>query len=797
MMRFLLTSLALAGLCCFASAAHAQKPPEVGYIFPSGGKAGTTVEVRLGGYDWTPDMDYFVHDPRVKLIPSGPPGPILIAGPPYWFGAKGRLGQPPLPREVAAKLVIPVDMPAGRINWQAANANGGTSTGTFIVSHGTEVIEDERRNTPQVLPALPLAVSGRVQKIEEIDRYRFSVTKDGPVTCEVQSRRIGGNFLAVLAVHDDKGQLIADVTGTSLADPALTFAAKAGVNYVVSVHDIDFGGDRCYVYRLSLTAGPRVLAAIPAAGRRGETREVEFVGCGVASGAPKLESIRKPVAFPNSPTGSFDYRLDTAFGSAPPFALQLSDLPEAVATPRQNKLTLPGGVTGVLDQAGVEDRHTFEGKKGEVWSLSLSAKAIGSPLDVSLVVLSADGKELVRSDDLPGTTDAALDFTAPADGSYQVVVNDMAGQSGTRAAVYHLTARPVTANFTLQLPVQQMNVPLGGKFDLALKAVRSGGFKGPIAITVKGLPAGVTAPPNLVIAADKADLVIPLTAANDTGTGAGFISVEGTATVGTASVTHPALAKAAGNLSPRIPDEGQLSTILLTTTIKAPFKGRPVDADTGRKVHRGTTFPAEVIVERTDGFQGEVVLQMSSRQSYQMHGITGGEAVVPPGVGKVLYPCFMPEWLETSRTSRVGMIGVAKIPDPKGKVRHVVVEMTGFITMTMEGALLKVSHEDRELTLPAGQPFDVRLKVSRLTKLSEPVKLELRLTEEQSGHFKADSVVVPVGREDAVFRITPTAGLIGEHTFTIRGTAIQDGKYPVVSEATITVEFTPATGKPR
>src|SRR5262249_15364525 len=152
---------------------HAQKPPEAGYIFPSGGKAGTTVEVRLGGYDWTPDMEFFTLDSRIKLTPTAAPGPILIPGPPYWFGAKGRLTQLPLPREVPAKLVIPPDFPPGPIYWQAANANGCTSAGVFMVGTGTEVTEDERRKEPQLLATLPVTVSGRIMKIEEVDRYRF------------------------------------------------------------------------------------------------------------------------------------------------------------------------------------------------------------------------------------------------------------------------------------------------------------------------------------------------------------------------------------------------------------------------------------------------------------------------------------------------------------------------------------------------------------------------------------------------------------------------------------------------
>jgi hypothetical protein len=112
--------------------------------------------------------------------------------------------------------------------------------------------------------------------------------------------------------------------------------------------------------------------------------------------------------------------------------------------------------------------------------------------------------------------------------------------------------------------------------------------------------------------------------------------------------------------------------------------------------------------------------------------------------------------------------------------------------MTIEGALLKVSAEDNDLTVPAGKPFDVRLQVSRLSKLAEPVRLELRLTEGLTGKLKAKPVTVPVKKEKVVFLITPAADLRGLHTITIRATALQDGKYPAISEATVAVELAPA-----
>src|SRR5262245_45941620 len=110
----------------------ARKAPEVGYVYPPGGKAGTTVNAQLGGFDWTPDLQFFVSDPRVKVELLGPPGPVLVPPPPYWFGPKAYITASPLPREIPGRLTLPADLPAGPIRWQVANANGpGAGAGVF------------------------------------------------------------------------------------------------------------------------------------------------------------------------------------------------------------------------------------------------------------------------------------------------------------------------------------------------------------------------------------------------------------------------------------------------------------------------------------------------------------------------------------------------------------------------------------------------------------------------------------------------------------------------------------------
>ena len=186
---------------------------------------------------------------------------------------------------------------------------------------------------------------------------------------------------------------------------------------------------------------------------------------------------------------------------------------------------------------------------------------------------------------------------------------------------------------------------------------------------------------------------------------------------------------------------------------------------------------------------------MAAQQSYQVQGIRGPDFRVPPGAKRAFYPCFMPEWLETTRTSRMILIAVVNVPDPRGNVRHLVTDVQGRITMSIEGALLKVSARAGELTVRPGREVLLPVKVARSPRLTGPVKLELVLPGELKGFLKMEPVVLQPGRTEAVLRIRTTDGprLIGEQVLTIRATAKQPGDLLVQSEAE--VPFTATSGK--
>lgn len=764
-------------LLALASPAAAQLPPGADcYCWPPGAKAGQAVEVLFGGSDWTPDVQFFCSDPRVKLEQLAPPGEVLVPEPPYWFGIKSFDNDPKLPREVPVRLTLPADLPPGPVRWRVANANGAATGGVFVAGNGVEVTEEEDRKGPQTLSTLPVTINGRLRRIEEIDEYEFVATETGLVTADLFARRIGNTFNGVIRISEG-GITLCDAVDTEGTDPTLTFAVEKGKRYTVAVREVDHRGYRNFTYRLALSTGPRVVAAVPAAGRVGDRRVVEFVGYGVATGAAKLERVSAEVEFPKFAGTPFEYRLETPIGTTP-VTLPVGDLPERVESDGR-KLPGPCGVTGRFDNRGERHEYTFSGRKAEVWELSVFAERLGSPIDATLAVVGPDGKPIAANDDTEAT-DPRLTVTLPSDGEYRVVVRDLSGKQPDPSFVYRLVVTKPAGGFALKT-AGVVSVPIGGKGTLAVQVSRVGGFKEPIALSITGLPDGVSVPKELVIAAGATSATIPLECAATTGTVTAFVTVTGTATIDDRPVTATAVA-------------AEHSSVLLATTMKPPFKVKSPEADGTRKVYRGATHLADLVIERTDGFTGEITLDMAGAQQRHRQGIHGPAFKVAAGVDKVLYPVALPEWLESTRTSRIGLVAMAEIPDPKGVPRWVMTPMEGQVTMSVQGALLKLSSGPEEVTAACGEPASVTLELARSPNLTGPVTVELLPPSELKEFVKPATLEWPTERSTATLIVKGNADpkLVGVWEFTARATGTYNG-YPVVSECRVEIEFTRAS----
>lgn len=689
-----------------------QRPPEALYCHPPCGVPGTVVQAMLAGADWTPDIQIISDDPRVLIEPLGQPGPVLVPEPPYWQGIRSYLNDPPLAREMPVRVSIPPGMPEGPVRWRAVNACGSKGAGTFWVGRGREVPESPGNGVVTDAGALPVTVFGRLARIEEIDRYRFTPPSDGMIEAEVFARRLGADIHAVLEVRDSKGMVVAEHADTLGRDARVRFRGEAGKPLELSIRDVDYKGYRSMVYRIVL----------------------------------------KPVAATVAPSPG-----DIAVGSV-------------IAVPGEHRGTIGPGVA--------ESRFVFRCSKGE--AIRLEARAMdGVPADLYFRLAGPDGKVTAKADDQGGGTDPVLDAMIAADGEHVLTVGDHSGLSMSGMVFFKLVATRPSPGFRVEIP-QVAQVSAGGESTLEIKVARQGGFTGPVRISATGTPPWLSLAGTMEIPAAAESVKLKATAAKDAPAGHALLRFSGTAEIGGRQVVVEGRALPIG-LGGAVLHESGAAFTLCCATMPPPFKVRVVEADGGRRVHRGATHLSDISIERLNRFAGEIVLDMAASQQRHRQGIKGDRVVIPPASTKVEYPVFLPEGLETSRTSRLGLVAMAKVPDASGTPRWVLAPVEGQITMSIEGALMKLSAVESEMIPPAGGSAVARLRITRAGELVEPVTVTL--VQGPPG-AKAPVVRVPPGRESVDVPVAFGVGAGGMLVF--RAETRRQG-HPVVSEAEIEV----------
>lgn len=731
---------ALFPILLLSPATLAQLPPGTGYAFPPAVRIGETTNVQLGVFDPTDDLQWFVHDSRVQLERTGPVSDFHLPPPPYWTGPRGGTNALPIPREAPARITVAADAEPGFAYWQIANANGSSRTARLLLSRDPEILESRSRDFPQLLPSLPIAVSGRLSRLTEVDRYEILATTDGPITVSLMARQLGADFRGILQARNATGELLADFADTQGMDGHITFSVKAGQRYTVSLHDVDFRGDRAYVYRLLFTPAP---------------------------------------------------------GGPVPVAPSLSNIPELTTVPGQTvDMSVPGAVTGQLTPEHSEQRFTFRGVRDQPLLASLRSVGIGGCLDTHLTILNPDGSVAAENDDAEGLTDSSLEFRPAADGMYTGVIRTQSSLSSRGDEIFRFEVRPPVADFSLSIP-QQLALPSAGQLEVAITARRSGGFDGPITVQVSGLPPGVTAEGDWSIPAGKSDVKGILKCAADAAVTATAIQVSGTADVQGSGVTRLATATAAGNLCPRTVADKLTTSVLLAMTMAPPIDVLVIDRERQRDVPRGSTYPAELEIVRKNGFSGPVTLVMSAQQARNRQGIRGTTTIVPPGETRALFPCFMPEWLATDITRRMVVHGIVEVPDPRGTIRQLTKPGDARITMIMEGALLKLACELPNLRAVPGGSFEVPVSISRSSRLTGPVTVELLVPAEATGLLTAEPLVLTPEQTAGRLRIGTTADprLLGPWQLRIAASTLLNDRWPVVSEAELDVDLLPAQQK--
>jgi thiol-disulfide isomerase/thioredoxin len=94
-------------------------------------------------------------------------------------------------------------------------------------------------------------------------------------------------------------------------------------------------------------------------------------------------------------------------------------------------------VLGTLTNRDFQHAYRFEGQAGDTVSVSLREDS--SELDAYLVLMTAEGERLAENDDVAAGTDAAVEVTLPADGTYIIVATRFLEAEGFSSGDYTLT----------------------------------------------------------------------------------------------------------------------------------------------------------------------------------------------------------------------------------------------------------------------------------------------------------------------------------------------------------------------
>ncbi len=544
-------------LLLLAAPARAELPhARLDRIFPLGGAAGSTVELQVQGKDL---------DGLTALHVDRP-------------GFKADLLKPNLFR-----LTIPGDALPGTVEVRTVGAFGISAARLFAVQKGlTEVHEKEPNDTPLQAQKVPLdCVLNGTSDGDGDDYFRFTARKGQRIAVDCQALRLDSTLRASLVLSDAAGKELARSRPYhQRTDPLLDFIAPAAGDYVLGLHDATYAGG--LPYRLVLSTRPHIENVFPPALGAGQTATLAVLGRNLPGGKPSsagkvldrdLDVLSLPFTAPKDPLSRLRFPF-LVHPSAPaatmrgfqqwpkglqnalnPVTLVHAGAPVTVekepndSAATAQPLTLPTVLCGRFDRPGDADWYRFTAKAGEQVRIDLLCERLELPGDPFVLIQDEKGRELAQLDDHGININALAQynrdpvgvFTAPATGTYRLLVQDRYGQGGPRYQyVVHLGKPepdfyPVAIHPSNPDPTCPL-VRAGGSDHLEVCLNRRN-LPGSVVITAHDLPPGVTCPPIHVSPQTEFASVV-FTAAADARPWQGPVRLEATALVAGKKLTR-------------------------------------------------------------------------------------------------------------------------------------------------------------------------------------------------------------------------------------------------------------------
>ncbi len=427
----------------------------------------------------------------------------------------------------------------GLRDFRVMTARGPSTLGQIVVVRSPILREEGVNNSIDKAQAVsaPVTICGAIESNEDVDVFKFQIAEPKSLVFHLHGQRLLQK-LGPVAYHSDPMLMLRNSAGTVLAsndnffgsDPLLSYRFEKPGDYFLEVRDVRYAGYRDWTYSLEIHDRPLVLQALPAVVAPGSSVTAKLAGFNLPTDA----SFN--LQFPNdTPTGIHWVDVGRINGqpSEPLVPVLVTKMPLVAELPANNDapekaqaISLPAGITGVLESPDDVDGFAFEAKKGDRLTFKILAQVLGSPVDANLRILNDKGDVLIENDDASDKTGNAdcrnevlfpdsriADWTVPQDGRFVVEVRDTHLRGGERFT-YFLEARPRSPGLHLEIDTDKTILAPGTSSPAFVRVFREEGLTGQVRLSVDGLPPGVTAVCGEV-PADGQDACIFLTAAEN------------------------------------------------------------------------------------------------------------------------------------------------------------------------------------------------------------------------------------------------------------------------------------------
>lgn len=446
-------------------------PPHAAYVYPAGGRQGTTFEATVGGQFLNGAHEVIVSGDgiRAEVVEVYKPLSALEmndmreqlkqlqekrkAG--AWSAADAetaasirqkmattmkRRDNPAFADIVTLRVTIAADAAVGRRELRLAANSGLTNPLVFCVDQLPEFAKaaawqaplapeelvlknraTQRTNAvgaePPIDVSLPVTVNGEIMP-GGADGFRFRARKGQHLVIAARTRAVipyisdavPGWFQAALTLFDARGSEVAYADHYRFQqEPVILYEVPADGEFTVQIRDALYRGREDFVYRIEMGELPFVTSVFPLGGRAGGATRFELTGWNLP---------RKQITQSLPQAGIRTLAVREGRWLLNPLPIGTDTLPEIMAgrsnhaAAQAQALKLPVIVNGRIERPGQWSVFRFNGRAGEQIVAEVMARRLNSPLDSVLRVTDAKGKEVGFNDDFDDPGAALLTHQA-------------------------------------------------------------------------------------------------------------------------------------------------------------------------------------------------------------------------------------------------------------------------------------------------------------------------------------------------------------------------------------------------